>query len=69
MLWILYGYFYLIILLILLIGVYLVSNNLFSVWLVFVFGLIGYLMKEVDLLMVLFVLGFVFGFLLEKVLV
>ncbi|WP_288873813.1 tripartite tricarboxylate transporter permease [uncultured Microbacterium sp.] len=64
-----YGYLYPIILLTSLIGAYSVSNNLFSVWLVFVFGLIGYLMKEVDLPMAPFVLGLVLGPLLEKALV
>ncbi|WP_270364927.1 tripartite tricarboxylate transporter permease [Microbacterium algeriense] len=64
-----YGYLYPIILLTSLIGAYSVSNNMFSVWLVFVFGLIGYLMKEVDLPMAPFVLGLVLGPLLEKALV
>ncbi|MEV7631425.1 tripartite tricarboxylate transporter permease [Microbacterium sp. NPDC089318] len=64
-----YGYLYPIILLTSLIGAYSVSNNMFSVWLVFVFGLIGYVMKEVDLPMAPFVLGLVLGPLFEKALV
>lgn len=64
-----YGYLYPIILLTSLIGAYSVSNNMFSVWLVFVFGLIGYLIKEVDLPMAPIVLGLVLGPLLEKALV
>ncbi len=64
-----YGYLYPIILLTSLIGAYAVSNNMFSVWLVLVFGVLGYLMKEVDLPMAPFVLGLVLGPLFEKALV
>ncbi|WP_309066537.1 tripartite tricarboxylate transporter permease [Microbacterium sp.] len=64
-----YGYLYPIILLTSLVGAYSVSNNMFSVWLVLVFGLIGYVMKEVDLPMAPFVLGLVLGPLFEKALV
>lgn len=64
-----YGYLYPIILLTSLIGAYSVSNNMFSVWLVFVFGVLGYLMKELDLPMAPFVLGLVLGPLFEKALV
>ena len=64
-----YGYLYPIILLTSLVGAYSVSNNMFSVWLVFVFGLLGYLMKEFDLPTAPFVLALVLGPLLEKALV
>jgi len=64
-----YGYLYPIILLTSLVGAYSVSNNMFSVWLVFVFGLLGYLMKEFDLPTAPFVLGLVLGPLFEKALV
>lgn len=64
-----YGYMYPIILLTSLVGAYSVSNNMFSVWLVLVFGLIGYVMKEVHLPMAPFVLGLVLGPLFEKALV
>ena len=50
-------------------GAYSVSNNMFSVWLVFVFGLLGYLLKEFDLPSAPFVLGLVLGPLFEKALV
>jgi putative tricarboxylic transport membrane protein len=52
-----------------LVGAYSVSNNMFSVWLVFVFGLLGYLLKEFDLPSAPFVLGLVLGPLFEKSLV
>ncbi|WP_206446112.1 tripartite tricarboxylate transporter permease [Agrococcus sp. KRD186] len=64
-----YGYLYPIILLTSLIGAYSVSNNMFSVWLVLIFGILGYLMKELDLPMAPFVLGLVLGPLFEKALV
>ncbi|MDR7233068.1 tripartite tricarboxylate transporter permease [Agrococcus sp. BE272] len=64
-----YGYMYPIILLTSLVGAYSVSNNMFSVWLVLIFGILGYLMKELDLPMAPFVLGLVLGPLFEKALV
>ncbi len=64
-----YGYLYPIIMLTSLVGAYSVSNNMFSVWLVFVFGLLGYLLKEFDLPSAPFVLGLVLGPLFEKSLV
>lgn len=64
-----YGYLYPIIMLTSLVGAYSVSNNMFSVWLVFVFGLLGYLLKEFDLPSAPFVLGLVLGPLFEKALV
>ncbi|WP_448002499.1 tripartite tricarboxylate transporter permease [Agromyces bauzanensis] len=64
-----YGYLYPIIMLTSLVGAYSVSNNMFSVWLVFVFGVLGYLLKEVGLPTAPFVLGLVLGPLFEKALV
>lgn len=64
-----YGYMYPIILLTSLIGAYSVSNNMFSVWLVLIFGVIGYIMKELDLPVAPFVLALVLGPLFEKALV
>ena len=64
-----YGYMYPIIMLTSLVGAYSVSNNMFSVWLVFVFGVLGYLLKELDLPTAPFVLGLVLGPLFEKALV
>lgn len=64
-----YGYLYPIILMTSLIGAYAVSNNMFSVWLVLIFGILGYIMKELDLPMAPFVLGLVLGPLFEKALV
>lgn len=64
-----YGYLYPIILLTSVIGAFSVSNNMFSVWVVLVFGLIGWLMKEVDLPVAPLVLGLVLGPLFEKALV
>ena len=64
-----YGYMYPLILLTSLVGAYSVSNNMFSVWLVLVFGLIGYFMKRLDLPMAPLVLGLVLGPLFEKALV
>ncbi|MFE5670145.1 tripartite tricarboxylate transporter permease [Agromyces sp. NPDC056523] len=64
-----YGYLYPIIMLTSLVGAYSVSNNMFSVWLVFVFGVLGYLLKEFDLPTAPFVLGLVLGPLFEKALV
>ena len=64
-----YGYLYPIILLTSLVGAYSVGNNMFSVWLVLIFGVLGYLMKELDLPLAPFVLGLVLGPLFEKALV
>ena len=64
-----YGYLYPIIMLTSLVGAYSVSNNMFSVWLVFVFGVLGYLLKEFGLPTAPFVLGLVLGPLFEKALV
>jgi putative tricarboxylic transport membrane protein len=64
-----YGYLYPIILLTSLVGAYSVSNNMFSVVLVVIFGVIGFVMKELDLPVAPLVLGIVLGPLFEKSLV
>jgi putative tricarboxylic transport membrane protein len=64
-----YSYLYPIILLTSFIGAYSVSNNMFSVVLVLIFGIIGYIMKELDLPVAPLVLGLVLGPLFEKALV
>lgn len=64
-----YGYLYPIILLTSLVGAYSVSNNMFSVVLVVIFGVIGFIMKELDLPVAPLVLGLVLGPLFEKSLV
>ncbi|MDQ0744137.1 putative tricarboxylic transport membrane protein [Clavibacter sp. B3I6] len=64
-----YGYLYPIILLTSFVGAYSVSNNMFSVLLVLIFGIVGWLMKELDLPMAPLVLGLVLGPLFEKSLV
>lgn len=64
-----YGFLYPIILLTSFIGAYAVSNNMFSVVLVLIFGLLGYVMKEIDLPVAPLVLGLVLGPLFEKALV
>jgi putative tricarboxylic transport membrane protein len=64
-----YGYMYPLILLTSFIGAYSVTNSMFSVWVVMVFGIVGYVMKRVDLPMAPLVLGLVLGPLFEKALV
>jgi putative tricarboxylic transport membrane protein len=64
-----YGYMYPLILFTSFVGAYAIDNNFFSVWLVFVFGVIGYFMKLYDLPMAPLVLGLVIGSLFEKALV
>ena len=61
-----YGYLYPLILLTSFIGAYSISNNTFSVWLVFFIGLLGYLFKEYNFPLAPFVLGVVLGPLFEK---
>jgi len=51
------------------VGAYSVSNNMFSVWVVFVAGLVGYAMKRLDFPVAPLVMGLVLGPLLEKALV
>ncbi|HYF46476.1 MAG TPA: tripartite tricarboxylate transporter permease, partial [Acidimicrobiales bacterium] len=64
-----YGYMYPMILLTSLVGAYSISNGMYSVWVVLVFGVIGYFMKRLDLPMAPLVLGLVLGPLFEKALV
>ncbi|MDA3627616.1 tripartite tricarboxylate transporter permease [Saccharopolyspora sp. WRP15-2] len=64
-----YGYLYPLILFTSFVGAYAIDNNLFSVWLVLIFGVIGYGMKRFDLPMAPLVVGVVIGGLLEKALV
>ncbi|TQN35700.1 putative tricarboxylic transport membrane protein [Blastococcus colisei] len=64
-----YGYMYPLILLTSLVGAYSIGNSMYSVWVVVVFGIIGYFMKRLDLPMAPLVLGVVLGPLFEKALV
>ena len=64
-----YGYMYPLILVTSFVGAYSIDNNMFSVWLVLVFGVIGYAMKLFGLPMAPLVLGLVIGSLFEKTLV
>jgi putative tricarboxylic transport membrane protein len=64
-----YGYMYPLILFTSFVGAYAIDNNFFGVWIVFVFGLVGYVMKRFDLPMAPLVLGLVIGALFEKALV
>jgi putative tricarboxylic transport membrane protein len=64
-----YGYMYPLILLTSFVGAYSVTNSMFSVWVVLVFGIIGYFMKRLDFPMAPLVLGLVLGPLFEKALV
>jgi putative tricarboxylic transport membrane protein len=64
-----YGYMYPLILLTSFVGAYSIQNSMFSVWVVLVFGIIGYFMKRLDLPMAPLVLGLVLGPLFEKALV
>lgn len=63
-----YGYMYPLIIVVALVGAFAESGSMFSVWIVLVFGLVGYLMKRVKLPMAPLVLGLVIGPLLEKAL-
>lgn len=64
-----YGYMYPLILLTSFVGAYSIQNSMFSVWVVLVFGIIGYFLKRLDLPMAPLVLGLVLGPLFEKALV
>jgi putative tricarboxylic transport membrane protein len=64
-----YGYMYPLILLTSLVGAYSIGNSMYSVWVVVIFGIIGYFMKRLDLPMAPLVLGLVLGPLFEKALV
>lgn len=47
------------------IGAYMEGNGMFAVWLVVVFGVLGYLMKKLDLSFVTFLIGFILGPMIE----
>ncbi|MGO2658181.1 tripartite tricarboxylate transporter permease [Mycetocola reblochoni] len=64
-----YSYLYPLIIFTSIVGAYTVANNSFSVWIVLIFGVIGYAMKRLNLPMAPLVLGLVIGPLLEKSLV
>lgn len=64
-----YGYLYPLIVFTSFVGAYSISNNMFSVWIVFVSGLIGYAMKRLDFPIAPLVMGLVLGPLVEKALV
>lgn len=64
-----YGYLYPLIIFTALIGAFAVSNNTFSLWVVIVFGVIGYLMKRMNFPIAPLVLGLVIGPMFEKALV
>lgn len=64
-----YGYLYPIILVTSFVGAFAIDNNVFSVWLVLVFGVVGYGMKRFGLPMAPLVVGVVIGALFEKALV
>ena len=46
-------------------GAYLSEGSLFAVWLIIVFGVVGYLMRKLDFPYVTFIIGFILGPLLE----
>jgi putative tricarboxylic transport membrane protein len=56
---------YPIILILSVIGAYSVNNNLWDIWIMFAFGIMGYLMKKLDIPIAPLVLTFVLGELLE----
>jgi putative tricarboxylic transport membrane protein len=64
-----YGYLYPLILFTSLLGAYAISNNTFSLWVVLVFGLVGYALKRLGFPTAPLVLGLVLGPLFEKALV
>lgn len=64
-----YGYLYPLILFTAFIGAYAVHNNSFSLWVVLVFGVVGYLMKRLNIPIAPLVLGLVIGPLFERSLV
>ena len=63
-----YVYLYPLILFTSFVGAYSIDNNMFSVWIVFVSGVVGYVMKLYDLPMAPLVLGLVLGPMFEKAL-
>ncbi len=46
-------------------GAFLEGNNMFSVWLVIIFGILGYIMKKIDLSFITFLIGFILGPMIE----
>ncbi|MFF5987342.1 tripartite tricarboxylate transporter permease [Prauserella flavalba] len=64
-----YAFMYPLIIVTSLLGAYSVKNSMFSVWVVIVFGLVGYAMKRLNFPMAPLVLGLVIGPLFEKALV
>jgi putative tricarboxylic transport membrane protein len=64
-----YGYLYPLILFTSLLGAYAISNNMFSVWVVLVSGVVGYALKRLGFPTAPLVLGLVLGPLFEKALV
>jgi len=61
-----YGYMYPMILVTCLVGAYSMTNTMFSVWIVVVFGILGYIFKTLDFPLAPLVMGLVLGPLLEK---
>ncbi|HWS51581.1 MAG TPA: tripartite tricarboxylate transporter permease [Microbacterium sp.] len=61
-----YGYMYPMILVTCLVGAYSMTNTMFSVWIVVIFGVIGYVLKTLDFPLAPLVMGLVLGPLLEK---
>ncbi len=47
------------------IGAYMEGNGMFAVWLVILFGVLGYLMKKLDLSFITFLIGFILGPMIE----
>jgi putative tricarboxylic transport membrane protein len=47
------------------IGAYMEGSGMFAVWLVILFGVLGYLMKKLDLSFVTFLIGFILGPMIE----
>jgi len=47
------------------IGAFMEGNGMFAVWLVILFGVLGYLMKKLDLSFVTFLIGFILGPMIE----
>jgi putative tricarboxylic transport membrane protein len=64
-----YSYLYPIVLFIAMVGAFALGNNAFTIWIVFVAGLLGYFMKRFDFPAAPLVLGLVLGPLLERSLV
>jgi putative tricarboxylic transport membrane protein len=61
-----YHFLYPAILVISVVGVYSINTSMFDVWILMIFGLLGYLMRKVDLPTAPLVLAFVLGPLFER---